>query len=77
MTRISIHAPREGCDVDTENQDKTMSRISIHAPREGYDVITERHLYGFRISIHAPREGCDRAYIIKVRTQTNFNPRTP
>ena len=56
--KISIHAPREGCDstvwflVDSRN-------ISIHAPREGCDKPQKTTIRGIRISIHAPREGCD------------------
>ena len=36
MTRISIHAPREGCDFRI-NKYGTFQIISIHAPREGCD----------------------------------------
>ena len=56
---ISIHAPREGGDIDIPNR-HTDDSISIHAPREGGDA-----LYFFApgsrplISIHAPREGGD------------------
>ena len=34
--RISIHAPREGCDVPSGAQSRGLA-ISIHAPREGCD----------------------------------------
>ena len=57
---ISIHAPREGCDLDLALE-RTGVDISIHAPREGCDrgggffYLTKEP-----ISIHAPREGCDR-----------------
>ena len=34
---ISIHAPREGCDLVVVCAD-TLSHISIHAPREGCDL---------------------------------------
>ena len=33
---VSIHAPREGCDID-ERQDWEQRKVSIHAPREGCD----------------------------------------
>ena len=33
---ISIHAPREGCDISAINAGCSKS-ISIHAPREGCD----------------------------------------
>ena len=34
--RVSIHAPREGCDVEIVTTIK-LSIVSIHAPREGCD----------------------------------------
>ena len=34
---ISIHAPREGCDLD-QCDVRTGRRISIYAPREGCDT---------------------------------------
>ena len=36
-SRISIHAPREGCDVGAWASVSAPSLISIHAPREGCD----------------------------------------
>ena len=36
LSGISIHAPREGCDVD-DAADLVAVEISIHAPREGCD----------------------------------------
>ena len=58
---ISIHAPREGCDVRSFPQNGQNFTISIHAPREGCDVhgLVRQGLSA--ISIHAPREGCDPA----------------
>ena len=57
-TRISIHAPREGCD-DARASAGTNALISIHAPREGCDYTTVTINGVTHISIHAPREGCD------------------
>ena len=37
---ISIHAPREGCDLEMARFMKADIEISIHAPREGCDVRT-------------------------------------
>ena len=59
FNKISIHAPREGCDVP--------SCLAIAAPflfQSTHPVrgaTGARHLAfdGFLISIHAPREGCD------------------
>ena len=36
ITQVSIHAPREGCDDDSESAVYT-DKVSIHAPREGCD----------------------------------------
>ena len=58
-TIISIHAPREGSDVDEVKGDADRA-ISIHAPREGSDLHRlARHPVFRDISIHAPREGSD------------------
>ena len=58
-TSISIHAPREGCDLETLDQIAAFDIISIHAPREGCDVPHGGNDVHHAISIHAPREGCD------------------
>ena len=34
---VSIHAPREGCDVNTWAEVNAVLQVSIHAPREGCD----------------------------------------
>ena len=61
---ISIHAPREGCDV-FEFHSQQQARISIHAPREGCDSRPRGPSHPCRcISIHAPREGCDALFVV-------------
>ena len=57
---ISIHAPREGGDLNNSVKVSIHISISIHAPREGGDQHQE-HLQQIAgcISIHAPREGGD------------------
>ena len=42
---ISIHAPREGCDLPGAAPSFRGAKISIHAPREGCDhcVLYYRH----------------------------------
>ena len=55
---ISIHAPREGCDLPPVAGEYA-SYISIHAPREGCDFEVGLLKPVEYISIHAPREGCD------------------
>ena len=58
-TKISIHAPREGCDHGLKRKNLAGTIISIHAPREGCDLHTRLVWWCQWISIHAPREGCD------------------
>ena len=36
--RVSIHAPREGCDLHVAYEDADLTYVSIHAPREGCDL---------------------------------------
>ena len=60
--RISIHAPRAGCDL-TEEINAVSSLISIHAPRAGCDMRTLVVCHRMMdISIHAPRAGCDSSH---------------
>ena len=57
---VSIHAPREGCDVKVSDLKILLNSVSIHAPREGCDYLSLAPLRHCGIvSIHAPREGCD------------------
>ena len=77
LQNISIHAPREGCDVAYFFY-QTKTKISIHAPREGCDrLMCNTGMLALGISIHAPREGCDSLYSKMDYHTTYFNPRTP
>ena len=69
--RVSIHAPREGCD-DISEVITTAQTVSIHAPREGCDVSRLRAVKADRVSIHAPREGCDVDVVILIYGDTTF-----
>ena len=40
VLRISIHAPREGCDGVLRDGIEVIEIISIHAPREGCDEVS-------------------------------------
>ena len=62
VSRISIHAPREGCDFAIRFQRPCQTGISIHAPREGCDQECLGDSQSVAISIHAPREGCDHCF---------------
>ena len=74
--RISIHAPRVGCDSISPCCSPPCS-ISIHAPRVGCDACREPAHPGDRISIHAPRVGCDPRSGPPLLSSGDFNPRTP
>ena len=77
LPRISIHAPRVGCDKHALNVMDLLSAISIHAPRVGCDGLMKAKLAEVDISIHAPRVGCDVRHKPKHTKNTHFNPRTP
>ena len=74
---ISIHAPREGCDVEYRGViDEDFVFQSTHPVRgatDGNYVPKAR----FNISIHAPREGCDGALIDKMQAALNISIHAP
>ena len=77
LLRISIHAPREGCDIWLVHS-LAISTISIHAPREGCDILQPLASLqpGAFQSTH-PARGAT-YYIDREYTwDSNFNPRTP
>ena len=75
--RVSIHAPREGCDGGLLSS-LLQGRVSIHAPREGCDLQTKEHERDrLSVSIHAPREGCDFQKGSRYHDIKSFNSRTP
>ena len=75
---VSIHAPREGCDVTLAPTAGAGVAVSIHAPREGCD--TKQLMMSCTVnlvSIHAPREGCDLSLTLIILLSVCFNSRTP
>ena len=56
---ISIHAAREGGDIQWFSRFHPLRSISIHAAREGGDRKAKKQLQIINISIHAAREGGD------------------
>ena len=75
---VSIHAPREGCDVKVSDLKILLNSVSIHAPREGCDYLSLAPLRHCGIvSIHAPREGCDHPSGRASLYSRSFNSRTP
>ena len=75
---ISIHAPREGCDIFGSIQTKAKFPISIHAPREGCDV-SDSCVFNIIVNFNprtprGVRPKINSVYGLKL---DNFNPRTP
>ena len=75
--RISIHAPRVGCDVYQAGE-KREGGISIHAPRVGCDARIWSHPSQVLVfqSTH-PVWGATRDIRLESVHSHNFNPRTP
>ena len=51
--------------------------ISIHAPRTGSDADCQRPDAYHPISIHAPRTGSDPLFVLVIKSDVHFNPRSP
>ena len=58
-TAISIHAPREGCDVKHHFYHPPKNQFQSTHPARGATGQSDSLHTCRRISIHAPREGCD------------------
>ena len=77
LPRISIHAPREGCDLRGWGTTSYRTYFNPRTPRgvrlqPGYCARQPAD-----ISIHAPREGCDPPWRPLPSGSPDFNPRTP
>ena len=77
FSSISIHAPREGCDLWNTVRITSIS-ISIHAPREGCDRLSRpSRCDTFAFQSTHPVRGATHPVIILFGQRRNFNPRTP
>ena len=56
---ISIHAPREGCDIYVKAVENFPKAFQSTHPVRGATWAQRAQNHMFQISIHAPREGCD------------------
>ena len=56
---VSIHAPREGCDVGGRYMDIVTRKFQFTHPGRGATDMYADLLDSLTVSIHAPREGCD------------------
>ena len=75
--RVSIHAPREGCDSDHRDHIDSKLKFQFTHPGRGATIGGLLNYFGAKVSIHAPREGCDYGYCYRYFTERGFNSRTP
>ena len=77
LSRVSIHAPREGCDYLSIVKAST-ARVSIHAPREGCDANTSSSVRseGMFQFTH-PGRGATASVYSCFKECHSFNSRTP
>mgnify|MGYP006918595200 CR=1 FL=1 len=76
-TYISIHAPREGGDVNPDMTGKIQDNFNPRPPRGGRPEETSRGSAVGKISIHAPREGGDLTPFIKIFGKQAFQSTPP
>ena len=74
---ISIHAPREGSDVEAEQHAAGYENFYPRSPRGERPAISTRASIRTRISIHAPREGSDPRPGPPCKSRFYFYPRSP
>ena len=75
---VSIHAPREGRDAKTLDDDGKAANVSIHAPREGRDSSNEVVLAeALEFQSTRPVKGATAGTLVTVTRQGGFNPRAP
>ena len=74
---ISIHAPRERCDLSWKGCSQMANDFNPRTPREVRHVKAKGARVVLWISIHAPRERCDENMLVVIIVALDFNPRTP
>ena len=57
--RVSIHAPREGCDTTGLSSHLQSFQFQFTHPGRGATIVVDFLVSKQAVSIHAPREGCD------------------
>ena len=77
ITSVSIHAPREGCDLRLRILVDDHQCFNSRTPGGVRLDLFEVYELGDNVSIHAPREGCDNASSADVLGDLRFNSRTP
>ena len=76
-SKISIHAPRVGCDRGDAELLADCRDFNPRTPRGVRHAVSKGYMPLQTISIHAPRVGCDEGVPGYLETRENFNPRTP
>ena len=76
LIQVSIHAPREGCDI-IRVQLLCLVRFQFTHPGRGATKRTVLSILYRVVSIHAPREGCDAVRRSVTAFCSCFNSRTP
>ena len=74
---VSIHAPREGCDLAQAVNVDPFALFQFTHPGRGATTAGALCLDLLLVSIHAPREGCDRTTKRTKYVHCGFNSRTP
>ena len=75
--RVSIHAPREGCDGCVGKQETKGTMFQFTHPGRGATRSNQDLYKQYEVSIHAPREGCDSGWSRRSNDAYSFNSRTP
>ena len=75
--KISIHAPRAGCDRARRHHGRKDCHFNPRTPCGVRRAIPPHWGLLWTISIHAPRAGCDALLLLHPLLPQNFNPRTP
>ena len=76
-SRVSIHAPREGCDLRQVSLLVRRLLFQFTHPGRGATHLLVSQQAERVVSIHAPREGCDVHIWSNAIFNTSFNSRTP
>ncbi len=74
---VSIHAPREGCDLLTKLITPAKIEFQFTHPGRGATLPRLEDDASNTVSIHAPREGCDSSVASWASPSKSFNSRTP
>ena len=77
FSKVSIHAPREGCDHNRVRILTMRPKFQFTHPGRGATRTDTPYIGRRNVSIHAPREGCDLIASLPANIPSRFNSRTP